>query len=369
MNIMVLCKDAPAEIGSAGSVRLYRIIKALRLLHNVYVVCSSADYGTNPLKKIGAETLVKQSCDQNIENLAKEYDINLVLISWWYIAKTYYGTIKRCMPNTKIIIDSVDLQYKRDQMRMSLNSKYVPNIGFGELQKNMNDEVETYDLADRCWVASESDKEELLKDLPDATIDIVPIIYGFDYPERNKEIIRKNSMIFVGNFLHLPNIDAVLWFAHEIFPSVRDEVNDAEFIIVGKWAPKEIQELEDIEGIEYRGIEYNLEKLLMRMDISVAPIRFLSGMNGKIVESIVHEIPVVTTKQAANVLELEHKKDAMIASTNEEFSKSIIELLNNEDLKDTLIKNSKDKIKSVVDYEILKHRILESATLAIGTEI
>jgi len=359
MKIMVLCKDAPAEIGSAGSIRLYRIIKALRALHEVYVVCSSADYGTNPLQKIGAEALVRQSCYENIEKLSQEQDIDLVLISWWYIAKNYYGAIKRWMPNAKIIIDSVDLEYKRNEMLMKVESEYVDGMGIGEYEKKKLDELEMYKLADYCWVASDKDKEELQNELSDTNIDVVPIIYDFNYPKRDPGIIRKNSMIFVGNFLHNPNVDAVMWFGKEIFPKIKEKIEDVEFIIVGKWAPKEVQELVDIEGIEFRGIEYNLEKLLREMDISIAPIRFLSGMNGKIVEAIVHEIPVVTTPEAAKVLNLEHKKDVMLASSEEEFSKVIIELLKDEELKNSIIKNAKEKIQPIVDYEIVKDRILK----------
>ena len=39
----------------------------------------------------------------------------------------------------------------------------------------------------------------------------------------NKDFARREGLLFVGGFAHPPNADAVLWFAREIYPRIREK--------------------------------------------------------------------------------------------------------------------------------------------------
>ena len=54
---------------------------------------------------------------------------------------------------------------------------------------------------------------------------------------------KREGLLFVGGFAHPPNADAVLWFAREIFPKIREKL-EAPFYIVGSKVTEEIQALE-----------------------------------------------------------------------------------------------------------------------------
>ena len=49
--------------------------------------------------------------------------------------------------------------------------------------------------------------------------------------------------MFIGGFLHHPNIDAVLYFIKSIFPIILKEIPDIRFIVAGSEPPKEIKDL------------------------------------------------------------------------------------------------------------------------------
>jgi hypothetical protein len=64
------------------------------------------------------------------------------------------------------------------------------------------------------------------------------------------QVIRQDipSILFVGNFLYYPNIDAALYFCKDIFPLILEEVPNARLFIVSNsphlkywlWEPKTI---------------------------------------------------------------------------------------------------------------------------------
>jgi len=70
-------------------------------------------------------------------------------------------------------------------------------------------------------------------------------------PERRPEapFQRKGpAFVFTGAMDYAPNIEAVTWFAHEVFPGIRDAVPDAQFLIVGAKPTGNVQRLRDEPG-------------------------------------------------------------------------------------------------------------------------
>ncbi len=94
----------------------------------------------------------------------------------------------------------------------------------------------------RCMTVSESDRQLLLSCNPLLKIDTVP--NGIDtkqyqpLPYSNS----KPSLIFVGNMGYRPNIDAMLYFCHDVYPSIKIALPDLELWITGLHPPLEIQD-------------------------------------------------------------------------------------------------------------------------------
>ncbi len=60
---------------------------------------------------------------------------------------------------------------------------------------------------------------------------------------------RRPVVSFAGAMDYYPNIDAVLYFAHEIFPKIRKVHTDTQFIIIGSRPAKEVRKLASLPGI------------------------------------------------------------------------------------------------------------------------
>lgn len=107
----------------------------------------------------------------------------------------------------------------------------------------------------------------------------------------------REGLLFVGGFAHPPNADAVLWFAREIFPMVRETLS-IPFYIVGSKVTEEIKALEQPDnGIVVKGYvsEEELSALYHSCRMVVVPLRYGAGVKGKVIEALYYGVPVVTT--------------------------------------------------------------------------
>ena len=104
------------------------------------------------------------------------------------------------------------------------------------------------------------------------------------------------DILFVGGFTHTPNIDAVLWFASEILPLIRESNTGIRLILVGSNMPDTITQLASPD-ISIRGFvtDEELDQLYRSVRFSVIPLRFGAGLKGKTVESLSKALPIVST--------------------------------------------------------------------------
>lgn len=118
-----------------------------------------------------------------------------------------------------------------------------------------------------------------------------------------------------GGFEHAPNVDAVLWFAKEVYPTILPQYPDMKWYVVGGKVSKKIAELA-LDNIIIEGFvsDEDLEKLYRKCRISIVPLRFGAGVKGKVVEAAYYQIPLVTTSIGAEGLPL--KDQAMLVEDN-----------------------------------------------------
>ena len=158
---------------------------------------------------------------------------------------------------------------------------------------------------------------------------IVPYIFREVYQGGYSFGIR-NDLLFVGGFLHPPNVDAVLWFLEEIWPLIIAAFPAIQFNIVGSDPPEEFMKMA-YKNVNMLGFLSNeaLEQVYLHSRIVVAPLRYGAGVKGKIVEAMYYGLPVVTTTvgaegltDAGNTLEIrddaEHFAEAIIGMYGDE---------------------------------------------------
>ena len=164
-------------------------------------------------------------------------------------------------------------------------------------------------LFDASVVVTEAEAQLLRSLAPAASDRIHAVANGVDYAYFDPGIESDDpfghgcrALVFTGAMDYRANVDAVDWFASEVFPSVRESEPRAEFWIVGSNPTERVQRLAGVEGIHVTGRVPDVRPYLSHASAVVAPLRVARGVQNKVLEALSMERPVICTPEAAEGL-------------------------------------------------------------------
>ncbi len=239
----------------------------------------------------------------DLKNRAPDF----VYLSFWFVADYFLDFIREELPATPIIIDTIDLHYLREarQAEVLRDKKLLKDA-----QATKRRELAVYAKADCVTTVTEEDRSALLNDLPSKPVFIMTNIH--EPAPSTVPFGDRKDLLFVGNFNHTPNQDAVKYFVESVFPAVRAKLPGVRLLIVGNNPTADIRALQ-CGDIEVTGWVPSLVEYFDRCRLSVAPIRYGAGVKGKIGEAIAHGLPCVLTTVAAEGMNIVDGKHALIA--------------------------------------------------------
>ncbi|MEO8367688.1 MAG: TIGR03087 family PEP-CTERM/XrtA system glycosyltransferase [Candidatus Solibacter sp.] len=141
-----------------------------------------------------------------------------------------------------------------------------------------------------------------------------------------------NTIGFTGDMAYFPNQEAVIHFARNVLPLVREVLPDAGFLIVGRSPSPEVQALSGIPAVEVTGFVPDVRAHLARMKVSVAPFSIAAGIQNKILEAMSYELPVVATSRATQGLTPAAASAVETADSPREMAAAIVRLLRNPEM-------------------------------------
>jgi len=149
-----------------------------------------------------------------------------------------------------------------------------------------------------------------------------------------KGIANKNAPVFLfsGVMDYFPNEQAVEWFAKEVWPQVKANYPDAEFIIAGMRPSKKIRVLGKSDGITVTGFVEDMLPYYHRADIFVAPFQIARGLQNKILQAMACELPVISTSKGATGISTAPGQHLLIAESPKDFINAIDRLLEDKTL-------------------------------------
>ena len=117
-----------------------------------------------------------------------------------------------------------------------------------------------------------------------------------NHSKKWKTFEQREHFVFIGNFFHKPNVEAVLTLKNEIWSEIREYLPKAEVHIYGAYVNQQIQELHNKkEGFIIKGFAENSKNVIENSRVLLAPLRFGAGIKGKLTEAMVCGTPSVTT--------------------------------------------------------------------------
>ncbi|HYW39423.1 MAG TPA: glycosyltransferase [Terriglobales bacterium] len=141
---------------------------------------------------------------------------------------------------------------------------------------------------------------------------------------------------FVGAMDWEPNVDGVEYFCGEVWPSIKAEVPQARFRIVGRNPDRRVQKWasnSNDDSIEVTGRVPSVVEHLRQSAVVIVPLRIGGGTRLKIYEAMATAKAVVSTTVGAEGLDVHHGRDIFLADDARSFAQAVIMLLRDPELR------------------------------------
>ncbi|MGE0666447.1 MAG: TIGR03087 family PEP-CTERM/XrtA system glycosyltransferase [Sphingomonadales bacterium] len=132
---------------------------------------------------------------------------------------------------------------------------------------------------------------------------------------------------FTGAMDYWPNVDAVVWFARDILPLVRERVDGARFFIVGFKPTPEVRALAELPGVTVTGPIDDTRDYIAHANCIAAPLRVARGIQNKVLEAMALEKPVVASTQAAQGIPGMAPEELAVAATADGIADAVVAVL------------------------------------------
>ncbi len=356
-SVLIVDACTPTPDQDSGSLRMVNLMTLFRDLgwHVRFLPdnrCYEEGY-TRDLQQLGVEALYQPFVNVPQAYLEKVGEsIDVVILSRHYVARNYIEMMRRYCPNAKLIFDTVDLHYLREQRLAELEqSADLLNTA----RKTRAQELDVARRCDLTLVVSEYEVGFLAEDAPElevAVLSNIHQVYG-----RRREYGQRRDLMFVGGFQHPPNIDAVKWFVSDILPLVRTELPDVVFHVIGSKATPEVKKLGKVDGVEFHGFVKDIEPFLDGCRLAVAPLRYGAGVKGKVNMSMSYGQPVVASPAAVEGMHVSIGEDVLVGQSSREFADAIIRAYQDETLWTTLSDGGLQNVESHFSFNAARRAL------------
>jgi polysaccharide biosynthesis protein PslH len=133
------------------------------------------------------------------------------------------------------------------------------------------------------------------------------------------EPVAASTCVFVGAMDYLPNVDAAVWFARDIWPRIRANEPSADFQIVGRKPVPEVQRLAELPGVTLIGQVPDVRPFVANATLVVVPLRLARGIQNKVLEAMAMGKAVIAAPPALAALKAEPGTHLLSATTPDEW--------------------------------------------------
>jgi glycosyltransferase involved in cell wall biosynthesis len=194
-------------------------------------------------------------------------------------------------------------------------------------RKLYREEVRAWRFFDGCTVTSSVDQQLLLRDVPDATTEVVPNAADVDYfrPRSDAPPPQPMSLLFFGAFNYFPNAEGLRFFVNEVLPLLAARCPGIKLKVVGH-TPEGLLSLAS-DHVEMVGFVDDLRAYLERAAVVIAPLRVGGGTRLKILEAMAMGKAVVSTRLGAEGLEVADGRELLLADGAAAFADQVARAL------------------------------------------
>lgn len=373
MQIMIAYVQYPETDRNAGALRVFEIIRILRSAGHEITFLSPTENDPGyrqALERIGVECVsdADRSVAGSVEKFGeflRERSFEIAVFVQHFIYNRYAPYFRTLLPECRLIFDTLDLEYVRLDREANIVATAEARASAERVRR---EEISALRDADSVWVVTEVEKVTAIDVAAARNVEVIPTIHVAESESPSYE--SRHGLVFLGNYRHRPNADAMHYFVREVLPAIARALPDVHLSIAGSYPTDELKAYEQQSpSVRVTGFIEDHRALLKAHRVGIAPLRYGAGMKGKIGEYFACGLPCVTTSIGAEGMSLVHEHDALIADDPEQFAALVVRLYGDPGLWGILSRNSLDYIRRNVSVEAITPRVLAALASAAQTTV
>ncbi|OAD45527.1 glycosyltransferase [Polaribacter atrinae] len=360
-NVLIIGYVWVEPNSSAAGSRMMQLIEQF-LKHNFKITFASpaqkSEKATS-LNSLGIDEVSIELNNASFDDFIKELQPTIVMFDRFMMEEQFGWRVAENCPNAIRILDTEDLHFLRKTRHQQLKKGEVFTTEALLKSADAKREIASILRCDISLIIS-SFEMDLLKSvfkIDEKILYYLPFLLDRideNQQEKWKSFNERANFVFIGNFFHKPNVDAVLTLKTEIWSEIREQLPKAEVHIYGAYANQQINQLHNKkEGFIVKGFAEDAKEVVRNARVVLAPLRFGAGIKGKLTEAMICGSPSVTSTIGAEGMYDNLTWNGFVVNDFTEFSTKSIQLYTDENLWENSQKSGVEIINNIYDKEKL----------------
>ena len=357
----------PEPKSSAAGSRMMQLIEAFQS-YNYQItfasVCGKTERAFD-LTSIGIQQVSITLNDSSFDEFIKDLNPDVVLFDRFMTEEQFGWRVAEQCPSTMRILDTEDLHGLRKgrQQAFKDGKPFDSTYLFNDTAKR---EIASIYRSDLSLIISEAEMELLQKQfkVDKSLLCYLPFMLDKIPNEQITELPNfqeRQCFITIGNFLHEPNYNAVLYLKETLWPLIKKQLPKAELHIYGAYSSEKVNQLHNKkEGFLIKGFTENVNSVMNNAKVCLAPLRFGAGLKGKLIDAMTNGTPCIMTPIAAEGMFGNDEPNGFVEGTAQEFVNKTIQLYNDETLWKEKQKHGFKIINTRFDKSQYQQKLLET---------
>ncbi len=296
----------PEPKSSAAGSRMMQLISFFQTqgYHITFAsACAKSDNAFD-IETLGITKKTIQLNDSSFDDFIIELQPSVVIFDRFMTEEQFGWRVAEQLPNAMRILDTEDLHF----LRKGREAAYRKHEEFSNVHL-FNDfakrEIASMYRCDLSLIISKAEMQLLENrfQMPKQLLFYLPFLVEPISEVTQQQLPsfeNRDHFVTIGNFIHPPNYDALLYLKETIWPKIKQKLPKAELHNYGAYGAQKVEQLHNQkEGFLIKGRADNANTVIGSAKVLLAPLRFGAGLKGKLFDAMQNGTPYLTSKIGA----------------------------------------------------------------------
>jgi glycosyltransferase involved in cell wall biosynthesis len=320
------------------------------------------------LQQRGVETYA--GFDERAEELIAAAGFELAVFAFWHLAEQWMPLVRRLSPETRVLVHTIDLHFvRRARQLFQPSADATDDHSRQTFPDELARELSTYAAADGVLTVSQKEADLVNDLLGDPALAYV----APDSEELARSKVpfnRRQGLLFLGNFRHPPNVQALEYLCREVVPRLDPRILQRHPVyVVGNALDSRLLLCANGRAeVKLVGWVPSVLPYLERCRVSVVPLLHGAGTKGKLIQALMAGTPSVTTTVGIEGLGLKDGQHVLVADDPDTFANAVGRLVRNAHLWQDLAHQGRRHVMRSHSCAVAREKLMRAVAAVLARQ-